>query len=461
MSDSTKDLSFDVKEAQNLTYEQHKELIRASRQNKDVLLAQRASAVLVYYQTGCVISDAIAANKSKGSNFCRFKLEESFMRKAVQRYNNGNKTIESLLDAPRSGRPKSYTEADKIKVVDTFLSKTPSEGWSFWSAKAISETTGLDYDFVCRTLREYELNPNRVDVRCNSNDPKFYEKCEAIIRCYTEPAENERIICVDEKTSIQSLEEKQGFVITSRHDKQRVTKGKSSTYVRHGTTNLLAALDVHSGIVYGEMKRFKDADNFISFISNVIDEVRRVYPNDKIIFVMDNYRVHLSKSFKEFQTSVKFENCSILYTPVSASWINHIERFFSTLTRRILKHNKDFCADIMNSPEYSLLPKKGQKRKDALNELYVQYLEKYIIGFIHHYNKHDAKPYVWRSVKIKNGQLRPISSNMVDTSDYYGSSYELACKSRPALECLNGMFSKSALDDYYQESFPERRQNSA
>ena len=461
MCNSIKDIEPSVNTYRKLTYEQEKSLKQAARQNSDTLLAQRASAVLVYYKVGGSAANAVKANQYRGTSFCRFKLEEDFIRRTVHRYEDGNRDVESLKDKPRSGRPVVYGDDVRMKIVETFLSESPEAGWSYWSATAISQHTGINYDLVCRVLREYGLNPYKVEVRCNSNDPKFHEKCQAIIECYTSPKQGERVVCVDEKTSIQSLEEKQGFIVTSRRKKAKIIKGKSSTYVRHGTTNLIAGLDVHLGVVYGEMRRCKDSKNFIEFITNLIKKIREQHPNDSIVFIFDNYRVHKSKEFKDFQTTDIFKNCRVLFTPVSASWINHIERFFSTLSRKVLKHNRNFCNDIGVSDEYALLPAKGQARKDALNELYVKTLEAYILRFIDYYNENDAKPYKWRSVKIKNGQLRPVSSNMLDTPDYYGSSYELACKAHPSFDGMSAMFSKEQLDDYFKDQYPARVKESA
>jgi hypothetical protein len=58
------------------------------------------------------------------------------------------------------------------------------------------------------------------------------------------------LFCVDEKPSIQALERKTGYIKT---DSGKVIRAYKSTYKRHGTLNLFAALEVSTGKIQGKV----------------------------------------------------------------------------------------------------------------------------------------------------------------------------------------------------------------
>src|SRR5260370_19704453 len=63
---------------------------------------------------------------------------------------------------------------------------------------------------------------------------------------YQSPPVNAVVLSVDEKPSIQAIERASGYVET---DSSKVVRGLKSTYKRHGTLNLFAALEVGTGQV--------------------------------------------------------------------------------------------------------------------------------------------------------------------------------------------------------------------
>lgn len=76
-----------------------------------------------------------------------------------------------------------------------------------------------------------------------STDPFFVEKVRDIVGLYLNPPDKAMVLCVDEKTQIQSMGRTQlllpmglGYVKVVTHDT-----------IRHGTTTLFAALGVATG----------------------------------------------------------------------------------------------------------------------------------------------------------------------------------------------------------------------
>jgi hypothetical protein len=71
---------------------------------------------------------------------------------------------------------------------------------------------------------------------------------------YLNPPLNAVVLSVDEKPTIQAIERASGYVET---DSGKVVRGLKSTYKRHGTLNLFAALEVGTGQVKTKFTEFK------------------------------------------------------------------------------------------------------------------------------------------------------------------------------------------------------------
>lgn len=74
---------------------------------------------------------------------------------------------------------------------------------------------------------------------------EFAEKQAAIVGLYLDPPDNALVLYVDERSQIQALDRTQPELPMRPGQARRQT----ATYVRHGTTCLLAALAVHGGNV--------------------------------------------------------------------------------------------------------------------------------------------------------------------------------------------------------------------
>ena len=70
--------------------------------------------------------------------------------------------IDGLNDSPRSGKPRLYTEADRVRVVQKACSK-PDSGYSNWSQRRIAQEVGMSQSKVQQILKENELKPHKVE----------------------------------------------------------------------------------------------------------------------------------------------------------------------------------------------------------------------------------------------------------------------------------------------------------
>ena len=159
---------------------------------------------------------------------------------------------------------------------------------------------------------------------CVSTDPQFAAKAADIIGLYLSPPQNALVICVDEKPSIQALERKTGYVQTSGG---KIVRGLKSTYKRHGTINLLAALNVATGVVQSKTTATRKRPDSQAFMDKVAAEM----PEGKEIHVvLDHYSTHK----KNHDWLARHPNVRFHFTPTSASWLNQVESGSASLAAK-------------------------------------------------------------------------------------------------------------------------------
>lgn len=201
---------------------------------------------------------------------------------------------------------------------------------------------------------------------------------------------NTCVLSVDEKTGIQALERKNGRPMRPGKNRRVETE-----YTRHGTTCLMAALDLSDGQLhsYRIHPKRKEVD-FLAFIKQSCSTI----PKEKeIVFLADQLNTHKSESLvcwvaqqigftadlgtKEYEGILKsqvsrqafLENpehrIRFVYTPKHCSWLNPIENWFGKLQRQRIKNGN------FNS---------------------VDQLEAKIEAYIEFYNRLLAKPHKWK-----------------------------------------------------------------
>ena len=103
-------------------------------------------------------------------------------------------------------------------------------------------------------------------------------------------------------------------------------------YIRHGTTTLFAALNVLDGTVVGRCMARHRHQEFLRFLN----AIERAVPAGKVIHViLDNYATHKHPKVRKWLAD--HPRWVFHFTPTSASWLNAVEGFFSTITRRRIR----------------------------------------------------------------------------------------------------------------------------
>jgi transposase len=165
------------------------------------------------------------------------------------------------------------------------------------------------------------------------------------------------VLSIDEKTQVQALDRTQPLLPIDFG----VTEKRTHDYVRHGTTNLFAALTVASGQVYGECHPVRDGAQFLAFLKNAV----KPHAGKEIHVILDNLSTHTTPEVRQWLA--ENPHVTFHFTPVGSSWLNMIEIWFGIITRQAI-------------------------RRGAFTS--VKVLITQIRDYISHWNT-DAEPFVW------------------------------------------------------------------
>lgn len=286
--------------------------------------------------------------------------------------------LKSLDDAYRSGRPPHVPAGDRAALIK--LACDVPEEMSFrdvWSYPALQEALlnevgrTLSVSEIGRILRAQEIRPHRVKIWLHSPDPDFAVKVDRIAQLYLEPPDGAVVVCVDEKPGIQALERIHPMKLAKRGISGRF----EFEYARHGTKTLIAALEVGTGHVFGQVGNSRKAADLIVFM----EALAKRYPTGDVYVVWDNLNIHYDGPSNRW---TKFNErhggrFHFVYTPLHASWVNQIEIWFSILQRRVIRRGSFRSGEELVSR---------------------------ILGYIGRYNRVDAKPFRW---KFRGTSQRP------------------------------------------------------
>ena len=219
--------------------------------------------------------------------------------------------LKGLRDAPRPGAKRRYGDAFRNRVL-AVLEQPPPAGQASWDGPAVARAVQGSVHAVWRVLRREGICLQRQRSWCVSTDKEFVVKAADIVGLYLSPPEKALVICVDEKPSIQALERKTGYVET---DNGKIVRAYRSTYKRHGTLNLFAALQVATGRVKTAITQLKRREQFLQFMDQVVAETS---PEVELHVILDNYGTHKKcDAWLAGHPNVHFH-----FTPTSASWLN-------------------------------------------------------------------------------------------------------------------------------------------
>lgn len=309
-----------------------------------------------------------------------------------------------LADAPRAGRPDTFTPEEFCRIIALACERPEDHGRpiTHWTARELKDevqrqgiVASISVRHLQRLLNAVDLQPHRSRYWLNAKpDPHKEEKIRAVCALYQQAqdaaARGELTFSVDEMTGIQALER-----IAPDHPMQPGQPVRREfEYKRHGTLSLLAGLAVADGQVQAHCRPTRNEADFLEFI----DAVVQAHPQaQRFNFVLDNLNTHQSESLVRYVAADAAIDQSLLgvkaqegilqnketraaflsdpthrirfcYTPKHASWVNQIEIWFGILARKVIRRG---------------------------NFASLAELEQKLLAFVDYFNRTMAQPFKW------------------------------------------------------------------
>lgn len=304
---------------------------------------QRASILLRYAQ---------------GSSVSEIARSHSMSRSAVNRVVNRALEVGALAalkDLKRSGRPRRLSMEARAWVVALACQKPKELGYphELWTidllvrhVRSHCQEAGhpslarISGGTISKILSGQRVRAHKVRYYLERRDPDFDRKMVQILHVYKEiellheKGEDKLtvVISCDEKPGIQAIESKGPDLAPVPGQYPQLSR--EFEYIRHGTTSLIAGMDLMSGHVHHLMPDRHRSREFVEFLK-LLDQAYP--PETKIRLILDNHSAHTSKETRSYLQTVpnRFE---FIFTPVHGSWLNLIEGLFSKMARSVLRH---------------------------------------------------------------------------------------------------------------------------
>lgn len=250
----------------------------------------------------------------------------------------------------------------------------PIARWTYAELAARLVALGIVVGIAISTLWRWfpadRIKPWAYRMGMHAHAPNFLERASAVLRLYEHAqqllSQDEWVICVDEKTSIQAREGVDPpMPVIPGHPMKHAPRSK-----RNGSLTLFAALSIADGVVAGCSRVRKTFVDFQAFFLEIIvpEALRR---GVRVIhMILDNGSTHAPKQIDAWldhmSQSLPFTT-QVVWLPTYASWLDQIEIWFSILQRKVLTPNHFISVDQLDDT---------------------------IMRFIQHYNA-TAEPIAW------------------------------------------------------------------
>ena len=169
---------------------------------------------------------------------------------------------------------------------------------------------------VSRIWRAFGLQPHRSEAFKLSRDPLFIDKVRDVVGLYLAPPDHALVLCADEKPQIHATEGTTPVLPMRPGQPEQ----HSHDYIRHGTRDLFAALDVKTGTVIAELRHRHRSIEFRKFW----DAVDRNTPAElELHLILDNSTIHKTPLIHRWL--LRHPRVHLHFIPTSSSWLNLVE----------------------------------------------------------------------------------------------------------------------------------------
>lgn len=291
----------------------------------------------------------------------------------VKRWENKNAIEFTIWDQPHPGRERTYSIETEDRFIAFYCQTNPFENVGRWSLRWAEHFLKMNENHVGaspsrstmhRMLNRHHLKPHKNRYFLQITDPNFFPKMDHLIALYQNPPEY--LFCFDECPGIQIL--KRLTPDLRPDDKGGMLKWVNEfEYIRNGTTDLFAFLDVNTGTVQAH---FHADHKKITFIQEFHRHVA-LYPEKATLnYIMDNLASHSSYEFCQIVAELSSVECPsenelktveqrrqwlqndskriiIHFTPFHGSWLNMVEIVFRLVGEKVLQENYS-CPDELH-----------------------------------------------------------------------------------------------------------------
>jgi transposase len=270
-----------------------------------------------------------------------------------------NKALEmgsmaALKDLPGRGHPPVITDDARTWVTSLACQKPKDLGYSYelWTTDLLAthirkhcrknghpSLKKLGRGTVSKLLARAEIRPHKIQYYLERRDEEFDRKMAELL-CVYRDVELMRESGTNDMVAVLSYDEKPGIQaigVTAPDlapvEGEHSCWGRDHEYVRHGTLTLLAAIDLLTGHVHGQVVDRHRSLEFVGFLQSL----DKHYPATmKLRVVLDNHSAHISKETRAYLATVpnRFE---FVFTPKHGSWLNLIESFFAKMAKSMLR----------------------------------------------------------------------------------------------------------------------------
>jgi transposase len=267
----------------------------------------------------------------------QLEVSEHMVRNRLHRFNEQG--LQGLEEAPRSGRPATYTPEEVSSIIQTALSNPRDRGedYATWTLDRLVEhlhrvkgirmqRSRISEIFIAEGLswrHEETWFGDRVD-------PDFAKKRGAIETVYTAPPEGSVTVCLDQMGPV-AVKSYVGKHLVQPYASETQPAGRARQEIDYGRREkagyVFGALEPRTGKVLTDTYTRRTLVNWIDFLQQIEEwipkDVERIYA------VLDNLTMHRAVDVLLF--NLAYPRWEFVFQPTYAAYLNLIEPWWKTL----------------------------------------------------------------------------------------------------------------------------------
>lgn len=275
--------------------------------------------------------------------------------------------LAALYDALRSGRPREISALERVAIEQLACCEPTGLGlkmthWSTRSLATIAVQRGLvphiAHSTVSLILRDADLQPHRCRYWITPIlDAEFLQRAGRVLWLYERVnrlwERDELVLALDEKPNLQAVERAR----PTQPMRPGQIERQEFEYIRHGTVNFLALLNVYNGQMRSCCLDKNDSEHLCRALPKLLQPFRSFR---RVHLIWDGGPSHISATTAAFLRSYG-SWLRVLFTPAHASWLNQAELLLKSFEVRYLQRgdwtSRQHLIDHLcaSTPEYNRL----------------------------------------------------------------------------------------------------------